>query len=1450
MSKEALGPIQTPNVSPKPERSEREGLRRTVALERKRFEFEYGAYPENHPVQNYVQSVADRLNKIGLEPHVQVAPDWHEMNAVAFPDGTLLVASRLVERAQTEQALLGVIAHELVHVQKTHNAKQREKKQIAAGKIEGPKPDVSGAIHNYLQSLSLERMHEYDADLRGAVKWMDEAGENPMGYKQLLERMFERDPSKTVSHGTSRDRALNIAETTFAVHLPSTSQPLTPISEDIRKTISEDKKIYSYRDVASRPSLLYSNPESVKESRERQLQALERLPDDMVSIAIEKLSGKLLRTSETVEKEDVAVLRKLIERFVKKIPAEERLQVELAPALISLVCGMDIKNGLIQVGPKPVKNAKRTAEVRPTEAIAAPEVLEAATKPWPADPRVQGEVKRILDERAYPYASRSQFGFQAGMKYGMASSDMETKVDAVKAWAPILTDWSKAYSVHTSKNEQVIDSLRETLELPKEALIEKNKPLSVEQIQDKEVRDWITKTEHLKDFQKAKNLARALAAEFLENKESVQVEDLASHLRSTFLKVNEYVSSKTQKGNFEQAEIADRKIRLLTTAGYEWLKTALALPECHSIPLPEKEEALFLYYWLNGLENVRVLATQEISDEDPEYGYKMDNKEDPEFNKQAKYLEKEVQHINLLGRLDRDRATRLIKRLDPDFTKLDVAWGTLPQDFEQSLQEEYEDVMRTRIAVRHLLSIEDPQALSKEVVRLEGDANYRAREEFVRRSIETGPILERLVLMYKKGEFKKLSLAEGIELVSIVPDPALRDQWEKRLLNDRWSSVGFVEKLDTLFPEGRGSGVTDFNLRERFLDEQVDSQETFTLVKKRVEGQLDEMLKEGSSSIGAGLLLEKDFRHTEPREIVKTMLALLKSSEDDTELRKVIFNRVVSGPQYSQKFGEEVEAAAIVSDCESALRTIYSIGPVGRHALLRKILTSEGGLLPDPQRRKIFLESLFKEWIKPTEGENDLEQVLERVRGGLVDVKDWELLYIAFQGSLGERIARPPKRRSQASEWLTLDDTERISPESALLVKTKKLVDWKSVPAGALSNMDRYRFAYREYSQRIAYDLLGAGKPEVFEAMTPLRFVKDTVQRMSAMGVRFLQNLPLAADIPEKYAQEFNEVFDQAKGQSKISALLTMEREWPTMWDEIARFGKRIGGGSIVTVYEVEATDGRKEVVKILNPNIKHHIDGMYGLAKDVIGSLAKNHGGGYESANVLLDDMKEWIAKDVAFENFLENDKRFFERHQGYKPEGHRYGLRIPRSRGPENAYFSREEYIPGTNLTQWKQLEKKGHDMRQVISVITKSYIEQIAHGQALSDIHIGNFSVTPKGEIAVYDRNFFLHLSPQERVIVSQFINPFADISAKEEMLAGFVAESGGVMDEQTRLEVHRLADASSRHDWQEGLRAMTAIKRRGVRIPLNITLLLKNFHALQRMAIKSGMNGVMDAYLYTP
>jgi hypothetical protein len=518
--------------------------------------------------------------------------------------------------------------------------------------------------------------------------------------------------------------------------------------------------------------------------------------------------------------------------------------------------------------------------------------------------------------------------------------------------------------------------------------------------------------------------------------------------------------------------------------------------------------------------------------------------------------------------------------------------------------------------------------------------------------------------------------------------------------------------------------------------------------------------------------------------------------------------------------------------------------------------------LSDQGRRATFWKYLFEKWVETSKGQESFALVLERVQAALATLSEWQLMYFALQNALRDKIAVPPPVGSE-TPWVNVQSVFEEFYGTSVQEKAAFRDKIKAQGSPVLTEkVLKYPYKYSGRYEAVGTDAISAEleKRGVIssivdksaskrERLSPVEFIKEIASRTGAIGVRFLQVLPQFVELDSKYEAEFASVYDSVKGQSKISAVSLLEREWPQVWDEISLIGDRIGGGSAVTVYKAQRADGRRVVLKVRNPNIEYHINETHRFAGQLLDRLAGKHGGGYAAARVALDDIKEWILKDISFEGFLEQDRAFRDKNDGYTEAGFRYSIKVPESLGPASVYFSQEEEIEGKNLTQWDQLIAEGHDMKQVTSLLIKSYVKQILDGRAHSDVHIGNFRVTPDGKVAILDRSFFLQLSGKEKSLITSLFNPFASAASREAMLLDYV-EGGAAIKEKVEPVVRNIAQAMGSQDWDSVRKSIITLKQEGGHLPLNFTLLLKNFNSLRMISQKAGFENLTEAFLYHP
>lgn len=138
-----------------------------------------------------------------------------EVNAFALPDGHLVVYSGLIEASKNEQALIGVLGHEIAHIEKDHVMKKLSKEigfsvlmSVTTG---GNSGGVIKEIMHTLSSTAYDRSLEKEADIT-SVEYMLNAKIDPRPFADFLYDMsfdnkFESALSWISTHPESEARA-------------------------------------------------------------------------------------------------------------------------------------------------------------------------------------------------------------------------------------------------------------------------------------------------------------------------------------------------------------------------------------------------------------------------------------------------------------------------------------------------------------------------------------------------------------------------------------------------------------------------------------------------------------------------------------------------------------------------------------------------------------------------------------------------------------------------------------------------------------------------------------------------------------------------------------------------------------------------------------------------------------------------------------------------------------------------------------------------------------------------------------------------------------------------------------------------------------------------------------------------------------------------------------------
>jgi predicted Zn-dependent protease len=178
-------------------------------------------------VEGYINGIASQL--IPASPLHRDFPftfkvvDGEMVNAFALPGGFCYVYTGLIQAAETEAELVGVIAHEVSHVTAEHHRAQLANQfliQTAQGLVFDENSSAVAVTASRLASglgmLSYGRAQESEAD-RVGLRTMYNAGWNPRGLRDFfatLQEMEERDPTwvegMISTHPTNADRIAEI----------------------------------------------------------------------------------------------------------------------------------------------------------------------------------------------------------------------------------------------------------------------------------------------------------------------------------------------------------------------------------------------------------------------------------------------------------------------------------------------------------------------------------------------------------------------------------------------------------------------------------------------------------------------------------------------------------------------------------------------------------------------------------------------------------------------------------------------------------------------------------------------------------------------------------------------------------------------------------------------------------------------------------------------------------------------------------------------------------------------------------------------------------------------------------------------------------------------------------------------------------------------------------------
>jgi Zn-dependent protease with chaperone function len=148
---------------------------------------------EGKPLE-LVRDIGARLTRGSAYKYEFYLADDKVVNAYAMPGGFVVMHTGLLQLADTPEEIAGVLAHEVMHVEKRHSLKGMAKSLGLMATFTLVFGDLGGlaSIGNDLLGLKFSRDHETEADREG-LKALVGAGLGPQGMASFFRKMAAQD---------------------------------------------------------------------------------------------------------------------------------------------------------------------------------------------------------------------------------------------------------------------------------------------------------------------------------------------------------------------------------------------------------------------------------------------------------------------------------------------------------------------------------------------------------------------------------------------------------------------------------------------------------------------------------------------------------------------------------------------------------------------------------------------------------------------------------------------------------------------------------------------------------------------------------------------------------------------------------------------------------------------------------------------------------------------------------------------------------------------------------------------------------------------------------------------------------------------------------------------------------------------------------------------------------
>jgi predicted Zn-dependent protease len=163
---------------------------------------QYGGAIDSTKINQFVNEIGQKLvpytERTDVARYNFTVLDTDDVNAFALPGGYVYITRGLLNLAQDEAQVAGVLAHELAHIQARHSAQQYSQGTLAnlgvgllgavIGGSGGQMASQAAGLGAQAGLMKYSRTHEYEADTLG-IRYMQKAGYDPSAAARFLEML-------------------------------------------------------------------------------------------------------------------------------------------------------------------------------------------------------------------------------------------------------------------------------------------------------------------------------------------------------------------------------------------------------------------------------------------------------------------------------------------------------------------------------------------------------------------------------------------------------------------------------------------------------------------------------------------------------------------------------------------------------------------------------------------------------------------------------------------------------------------------------------------------------------------------------------------------------------------------------------------------------------------------------------------------------------------------------------------------------------------------------------------------------------------------------------------------------------------------------------------------------------------------------------------------------------